>query len=43
MTAIAAALDVTAEHGGAATLDRGHGVPLHGRQRRALSIAESRT
>jgi hypothetical protein len=42
MTALAALLDVTAERGGAATLDRGHGMPLRGRQRRAMLITESR-
>jgi hypothetical protein len=33
MAAIAAPLDVTAERGGAATLDRNHGMPLRGGQR----------
>jgi hypothetical protein len=33
MTAIAALLDVTAERGGAATLDRGHRMAPFGRQR----------
>ena len=42
MAAIAATLDVTAERGGAATLDRGHGVPPRRRQRRAMLITESR-
>ncbi len=42
MAAIAAALDVTAESGGAATLDRGHGMPLCRRQRPAALITESR-
>src|SRR4051794_34916826 len=42
MAAIAAPLDVTAERGGAATLDREHGAPLRGRQRRAVLITESR-
>ena len=34
MSAIAALLNVTAERGGAATLDRRHGMPLRRRQRR---------
>jgi hypothetical protein len=42
MAAIAALLDVTAKSYGAASLDRGHGVPLRGRQRRAMLITESR-
>ena len=42
MAAIAATLDVTAERRGAATLDRGHGAPPRGRQRRAMLITESR-
>jgi hypothetical protein len=42
MAAIAAALDVTAESGGAAALDRGHGVPLCPRQRPAMLITETR-
>ena len=42
MAAIAAPLDVTAERGGAATLDRGHGAPPRGGQRRAMLITESR-
>ena len=41
MTAIAAPLDVTAESGGAATLDRAHGSPPLGRQRRAMSVKKS--
>ena len=41
MAAIAALLDVTAKSYGAASLDRGHGVPLRGRQRRAMLITES--
>ena len=42
MTAIAAALDMTAECGGAASLDRDHGMPPRGRQRRAMLVTESR-
>jgi hypothetical protein len=42
MTAIAALLDVTAKRGGAATLDRGHRMPLCGRQRRAVLVSKSR-
>ena len=42
MAAIAAPLDVTAERGGAATLDRDHGAPPRGGQRRAMLITESR-
>ena len=42
MTAIAAPLDVTAESGGTATLDRDHGAPRRGGQRRAVLITESR-
>jgi hypothetical protein len=42
MTAIAATLDVAAERCGAAILDRDHGMPLRGRQRRAMLITESR-
>src|ERR1700688_3884727 len=42
MAAIAAALDMTAESSGAATLDRDHGAPPRGGQRRAMAIAESR-
>ena len=41
MPAIAAPLDVTAESGGAATLDRGHGAAPRTRQRRAMLITES--
>jgi hypothetical protein len=41
MTAIAAALDVTTECCGAASLDRDHGVPLRRRQRRPMLITES--
>lgn len=43
MTAITAALDVTAECCGAATLDRNHGVPLRRRQRRRMLLTESRS
>ena len=42
MAAIAALLDVTAESGGAATLDRDHGAPPRGGQRRAVPVTESR-
>ena len=42
MAAIIAPLDVAAESGGAATLDRVHGAPPRGRQRRAMLITESR-
>jgi len=42
MAAIAAPLDVTAESGGAATLDRDHGAPPRGRQRRTVPVTESR-
>ena len=42
MAAIAALLDVTAECSGAAVLDRGHGLPSRGRQRRTMLITESR-
>jgi hypothetical protein len=42
MAAVAALLDVTAERGGAASLDRGHGTPLCRGQRRAVLITESR-
>ena len=42
MAAIAAPLDVTAERGGAATLDRDHGAPPGGGQRRAMPITERR-
>jgi hypothetical protein len=42
MTAIIASFDVAAESGGAATLDRVHGAPPRGRQRRAMLITESR-
>jgi hypothetical protein len=42
MTTIAALLQVTAESGGAATLDRDHGAPPRGRQRRTVPVTESR-
>jgi hypothetical protein len=42
MAAIAATLDMTAESGGAATLNRGHGTPPRGGQRRAMLITERR-
>src|SRR5437870_5936226 len=42
MATIAACLDVTAKSGGAATLDRDHGAPPRGGQRRAILITESR-
>jgi hypothetical protein len=42
MAAIPAALDMTAESGSAAILDREQGAPLRGGQRHALPIAESR-
>ena len=42
MTAIAATLDMAAERRGTAILDRDHGMPLRGRQRRAMLITESR-
>ena len=42
MAAVAAPLDVTAERGGAATLDRDHGAPPCGRQRRAVLVTKSR-
>ena len=42
MAAIAARFDVTAERGGAATLDRDHGAPPGGGQRRAMLITERR-
>ena len=42
MTAIAAPLDVTAESGGAATLDRDHGAPPRGGQRRTVPVTKSR-
>ena len=42
MAAITAALDMTAESGGAATLDREHGAPPRRGQRRAMLITERR-
>ena len=42
MAAVAALLDVTAERGGAASLDRGHGMPLRGGQRRGVLVTERR-
>ena len=42
MPAIAALLNMTAERGGAATLDRRHGMPLRRRQRRPVLLTESR-
>ncbi len=42
MTAIVALLDVTAERGGAATLDRSHGAAPCGGQQDAMLITESR-
>ena len=42
MTTIAALLEVTAESGGAATLDRDHGAPPGGGQRCAMLITERR-
>ena len=42
MAAVAALLDVTAERGGAATLDRDHGMPLRGGQRRGVLVTERR-
>jgi len=42
MAAITAPLDVTAERGGAATLDRDHGMPLRRGQRPAVPVTESR-
>ena len=41
MTTIAALLQVTAESGGAATLDRDHGAPPRGRQRRTVPVTEA--
>ena len=41
MAAIAATLDVTAESGGTAPLDSGHGAPPRSGQRRTMLIAES--
>ena len=42
MAAIAAPLEVTPESGGAATLDRDHGAPPRGQQRRVMLITENR-
>ena len=42
MAAIAAPLEVTPESGGAATLDRDHGAPPRGGQRRAVLIMKRR-
>ena len=42
MATITAALDMTAESGGAATLDREHGAPPRRGQRGAMLITESR-
>jgi hypothetical protein len=42
MAAVATALDVSAECRGAATLDRAHGAPPRGGQRRAMLVTESR-
>jgi hypothetical protein len=42
MTAIAEPLDVTAERGGATTLDRNHGMPQRGGQRRGVLVTERR-
>src|SRR5271167_4885952 len=42
MAALAALLNVTAERGGAATLDRRHGMPLRRRQRRAVLLTKRR-
>ena len=42
MAAIAATLDVTAEYCGAAILDRPHGTPPRGRERRAVPITKRR-
>src|SRR5271167_1271614 len=41
VAAIAATLNMTAEGGGAAPLDRGHGTPSRSGQRRAMAIAKS--
>ena len=41
MTAVPTALDVAAERCRAAVLDRGHGTPPCGRQRRAMLVTES--
>ena len=42
VAAIAATLDVTAERGSATILDRSHGMPLRGGQRRTVLITKSR-
>jgi hypothetical protein len=42
MPALVTTIDVTTERGGAAALDRGHGAPPRGGQRRAMLITESR-
>ena len=42
MAAIIAPLDVTAESGGAATLDRNHRPPLRGGQRHAIRVTKRR-
>jgi hypothetical protein len=42
MAAITAPLDVAAESSGAAVLDRDHGAPPRGGQRRAVLVTESR-
>ena len=42
MTAIAALIDVTAEDSGAAALDRDHGAPPRGGQRRDVPITKRR-
>jgi hypothetical protein len=42
MPALVTTIDVTTERGGAATLDRSHGAPPRGGQRRAMLITESR-
>jgi hypothetical protein len=42
VAAIAAPLDVTAESGSAASLNRSHGTPPRSRKRRAMLITESR-
>ncbi len=42
MTAVVTTLDVPAERCGTAVLDRNHGAPPRGRQRRTLPITENR-
>jgi hypothetical protein len=42
MAAIATTLDVTAQHGGAAILDRSHRLPPRGRQRCAVPVTKRR-